>query len=63
MVKNCLFLLQIDTLETIITSYCKETEIKLKGLKIFFDGELVKMKQTPLELDMDDGDIIDLQVA
>lgn len=53
---------QLDTFEIIKTMYLKERGLTIASgkVKFQFDGEKVPDNETPADLDMDDGDCVDV---
>ncbi|KAJ3440995.1 small ubiquitin-related modifier [Anaeramoeba flamelloides] len=39
--------------------YCKRKGYRMESIKFTFDGVLIDQEQTPVELDMENGDIIE----
>jgi small ubiquitin-related modifier len=44
----------------LMKSYCKEAGAEIEGLRFMFDGVRVNGGQTPRELDLEDGDVINV---
>ena len=45
-----------------VSSTFWRTRVQLNGVRFLFDGERLRENQTPGELDMEDGDAIDVQI-
>lgn len=43
-----------------MVAFASKLNISLKNLKFMFDGSVVQENQTPLDLDMEDDDCIDV---
>lgn len=50
-----------DPLEKLMTAYCEFRKMPHSKLKFFFDGELLNGSETPVDLDMEEEDIIDVR--
>jgi len=59
--KEDFYVCKMSPLEEVVKQYCKKKGIKFEGVKIYFDGEELNLQDTPEGLDMENGDIIDLQ--
>jgi small ubiquitin-related modifier len=59
--EDIMFKLKKNTpFKKIITKYCERYEITdRKSIKFIFDGDAIREDQTPEEIDMDDGDVIE----
>lgn len=44
-----------------MAAYCEFRKMPHSTLKFFFDGELLKGSETPVDLDMEEEDIIDVR--
>lgn len=44
-----------------MAAYCEFRKMPHSRLKFFFDGELLKGSETPVDLDMEEEDIIDVR--
>ena len=44
----------------LMTAFCQRRGIPLTSARFLFDGERIAEQQTPAELDMEDGDTIDV---
>jgi len=53
---------QTDPLEKLMAAYCEFRKLPRSKLKFLFDGEVLKGSETPLDLDMEDEDVIDVRV-
>ncbi|KAJ7387395.1 Ubiquitin-2 like Rad60 SUMO-like [Desmophyllum pertusum] len=51
-----------DPLEKLMTAYCEFRKLPRSRLKFSFDGEELKGGETPVQLDMEDEDVIDVRV-
>jgi len=51
-----------DPLEKLMAAYCEFRKLPRSKLKFLFDGEVLKGSETPLDLDMEDEDVIDVRV-
>lgn len=49
-----------DRLQKVMVAFAEELDTPLKNLKFYFDGTLVLEDQTPLDLDMENEDCIDV---
>ncbi|XP_064612837.1 NFATC2-interacting protein-like [Liolophura sinensis] len=49
-----------DPLETGLQKYCKQSGATMETMSLVFDGDVVSVNQTPDDLDMEDGDCIDV---
>lgn len=56
-----LSLFQSDPLRKVMVAFATKLNTSLKNLKFVFDGSVVDEDQTPQDLDMEDGDCIDVQ--
>lgn len=56
------FSFQTDPLEKLMTAYCEFRKLARSRLKFSFDGEVLKGGETPVQLDMEDEDVIDVRV-
>lgn len=45
-----------------MVAFASKLDISLSNLKFLFDGSIVQESQTPLDLDMEDDDCIDVAV-
>lgn len=51
-----------DTFDRLINSICKKKELQKEKVKLIFDGQAIKPQQKPQDLDMEDGDLVELKV-
>lgn len=47
-------------LRKLMTAYCDRTSVKLEQMRFRFDGQAISENETPSQLDMEDGDTIDV---
>lgn len=47
-------------LRKLMSAYCERHSINEKAVRFLFDGMRIEEKQTPEDLDMQDGDVIDV---
>ncbi|CAD7698347.1 unnamed protein product [Ostreobium quekettii] len=45
--------------EKIMKAYCEKKSLQMNQLRFLYDGERVKPDQSPEEVEMEDGDVID----
>jgi len=61
--KEIYFKLQMSTkLNKLFSAYAQKERVKLQGVRFLFDGQRVSPNQTPFELAMENGDVIDVMV-
>lgn len=53
---------QTDTLSKVMTAFAAALELPVNKIKFSFDGDPVLPDQTPIDLDMDNDDIIDARL-
>lgn len=53
---------RIDQFSTFLTVLCKQIEFTPDKISLSFDGDSIDLKQTPLELDFEGGEILDCRV-
>ena len=53
---------QTDTMETLMNNYSQKTGIERANLKFFLDGEQLESGATAEDLELEDGDIVDVKV-
>lgn len=51
-----------DPLENLMVAYCAFRKLPRSKIKFLFDGELLKGSETPVDLDMEEEDVIDVRV-
>ena len=44
----------------LMSEYCRRQGLAAQGVRFLFDGERLNAYHTPVEMDMEDGDIIDV---
>ena len=49
-------------LERLMTAFCIRQGVAVNSVRFLFDGGRVSPMQTPAELEMEDGDVIDVMV-
>eukprot|EP00915_Cephaloidophora_sp_WS-2016_P003808 GHVH01005093.1.p1 GENE.GHVH01005093.1~~GHVH01005093.1.p1 ORF type:complete len:133 (+),score=25.30 GHVH01005093.1:107-505(+) len=49
-------------LQKLMTAYCNRLGLPTDGVRFLFDGDRIRGDQTPEEIQLDDGDIIDAMV-
>jgi len=49
-------------LQKLMTAYCQRQGQTVEMVRFLFDGTRLRGNQTPSELDMEDGDVIDVMV-
>ena len=49
-------------LEKLKAAFCRRQKVRADSVRFLFDGQLIFPEQTPKELDIEDGDIIDVTV-
>ena len=49
--------------QKLITAYCDRNQVDPQSVRFFFDGVRIRYNQTPLDLEMEDGDAIDVMVG
>jgi len=58
------FKCKADTkLEKLMRAFCQRQGVAIESVRFLFDGNRIRENQTPNELDMEDGDSIDVVVA
>lgn len=45
-----------------MTAYCEFRKLPRSRLKFLFDGEVLQGSETPVDLDMEEEDVIDVRV-
>ena len=50
-------------LQKLMQVYCNRQGMDMKNLRFMYDGKRIEGAQTPADLDMEDGDTIDVQVV
>ena len=59
-----LFALKPTTpLQHLMQAYCNRQGMDMKNLRFMYDGKRIEGAQTPADLDMEDGDTIDVEVV
>lgn len=53
---------QTEPLEKLMKAYCEFRRLKRSKLKFVFDGDELSGSETPVDLDMEDEDVIDVRV-
>ena len=54
------FCLQNDIFEKLMRQYAEKMNLEMEKLTFYFDGDKLKSLSTPEDVDMDDGDCIDV---
>lgn len=49
-----------DKMSVLMHKYAKEKNVNLEKLKFLFDGEILDPNETPVDLDLDGGECIDV---
>lgn len=49
-------------LEKLMKAFCTRNGVAQTSVRFLFDGNRINANQTPQELDMEDGDVIDVMV-
>ncbi|OEH80585.1 ubiquitin-like protein smt3 [Cyclospora cayetanensis] len=49
-------------LEKLMTAYCNRLGQSIDSVRFLYDGERVKPEKTPMDLGIEDGDVIDAMV-
>mmetsp|Transcript_7211 Transcript_7211/g.14747 ORF Transcript_7211/g.14747 Transcript_7211/m.14747 type:complete len:96 (-) Transcript_7211:275-562(-) len=49
--------------EKLMKAFCQRQGVEMASVRFLFDGNRIRETQTPSELDMEDGDSIDVVVA
>ena len=49
-------------LQKLMNAYCQRQGVSMAAVRFHFDGERLRESQTPGELDMEDGDAIDVSM-
>ena len=50
------------SLQHLMQSFCNRQGIEMNSIRFLFDGQRINANESPQELDMDDGDVIDAMV-
>lgn len=50
-------------LEKLMRAFCQRQGVAMESVRFLFDGNRIRENQTPNELEMEDGDSIDVVVA
>ena len=45
-----------------MNAFCQRQGVAINSVRFLFDGERLSANQTPRELEMEDGDVIDVMV-
>ena len=53
---------QATPLQKLMTAFCARQGLSVAAVRFLFDGSRISPRQTPRELEMEDGDIIDVMV-
>ena len=51
---------KFDTMATAMRQYADKKQIDVKTLKFTFDGEILSSSETPMSLDLEGGECIDV---
>jgi len=46
----------------LMNAFCNRQGVSMQSVRFLFDGQRLREQQTPAELDMEDGDVIDVMV-
>ena len=58
------FKCKMDTaLQKLMHAYCNRQGVSMNAVRFVFDGNVINEPDTPLDLDMEDGDVIDVDLA
>merc|ERR1712137_1047291 len=49
-------------LQKLMNAFCNRQGVSMQSVRFLFDGQRLREQQTPSELDMEDGDVIDVMV-
>ncbi|PRQ38508.1 putative Rad60/SUMO-like domain-containing protein [Rosa chinensis] len=49
-------------LQKLLVQFCTHRSLDMKALAFLFEGTELKLEQTPQELQMEDGDVIDVMI-
>jgi len=49
-------------LQKLMTAFCNRNGVAMNSVRFLFDGNRVNANQTPADLEMEDGDVIDVMV-
>ena len=52
---------QTEPLDKLMTAYCKFRKLPHSRLKFLFDGDEIRGTETPIDLEMEDDDVIDVR--
>jgi len=53
---------QTTPLQKLMTAFCNRQGVATQSVRFLFDGSRINPNQTPQELEMEDGDVIDVMV-
>jgi len=53
---------QTTPLQKLMNAFCNRQGVSMQSVRFLFDGQRLREQQTPAELDMEDGDVIDVMV-
>mmetsp|Transcript_26318 Transcript_26318/g.61406 ORF Transcript_26318/g.61406 Transcript_26318/m.61406 type:complete len:94 (+) Transcript_26318:84-365(+) len=53
---------QTTQLQKLMNAFCNRQGVAMSSVRFLFDGQRLRETQTPAELDMEDGDVIDVMV-
>ena len=53
---------QTTPLRKLINAFCQRQGVNAASVRFLFDGQRINPMQTPQELEMEDGDVIDVMV-
>jgi len=51
---------KMTPLRKLMSAYCERTDVKMGSMRFRFDGQPINETDTPSQLDMEDGDAIDV---
>ena len=49
-------------LQKLMQAFCNRQGVRMNSVRFLFDGQRISANQTPSELEMEDGDVIDVMV-
>lgn len=47
-------------LRKLMTAFCERTQLRMESLRFRFDGQAINETDTPMQIEMEDGDSIDV---
>jgi len=58
----CLQCKMTTQLSKLMNAFCQRQGVQMNSVRFLFDGQRLTETQTPQQLDMEDGDVIDVMV-